>query len=414
MQEQKKSPLILIFVTVFLYLVGFGVMLPIIPMLSLEFGASSTQVGLLMSVYSLMQFVFSPFWGRLSDRWGRRPILLFCIIGEVFAYILFALSDTLWGLFVARALAGFFGASISTASAYISDVTSPQERSKGMALIGAAFGLGFVFGPALGGGLTWWGSTLSSQPHFGSDFAAYFVATLYLLTFVFAWKFLKESLGTVSGPVDANRVRLSRWQRWKKDLKNQGIASLVGIFFVSTTAMAMMESSLILLVEKKFDWGIREVSFGFAFMGVLMVLSQGLLVRRLLPVLGERRMLVMGLSGVGVGLLGIAMASSVPQLSITIFLLVIASSFVNPSVMGSVSLLSNAQEQGEALGTAQSAASLGRIVGPATGAWAFGNLGHEVPFALGSSLAVAALLVAVMVYSKLPHSALKTSRSSTL
>ena len=140
--SSDKKPLVIIFMTVFIYLLGFGIIIPIIPILGTQMGATALQTGLLISVYSLMQFLFSPFWGRLSDKYGRRPILLICLIGEVFAYLLFARAKTLEWLFVARIFSGFFGASISTASAYISDITPPHERSKGMALIGAAFGLG--------------------------------------------------------------------------------------------------------------------------------------------------------------------------------------------------------------------------------------------------------------------------------
>jgi multidrug resistance protein len=168
----NKSQLAIIFFTVFLYLVGFGVVIPVIPILSRNFGATALQTGLLLSVYSLMQFLVAPFWGRLSDRLGRRPILLFCLVGEGLSYLLFAWARSLEWLFAARVLAGFFGASLSTASAYISDITPKHERSKGMALIGAAFGLGFVVGPALGGGLAVWGHHINPAPHFDTSFSA--------------------------------------------------------------------------------------------------------------------------------------------------------------------------------------------------------------------------------------------------
>ena len=194
----NKSRLAIIFFTVFLYLVGFGVVIPIIPILSRNFGATALETGLLLSVYSLMQFLFAPFWGRLSDKLGRRPILLFCLFGEGLSYIMFAWARSLEMLFVARLFAGFFGASLSTASAYISDITPKHERSKGMALIGAAFGLGFVVGPALGGGLALWGYHINPAPHFDTSFSAYWVAALCFANFLFGLKFLTESLNEKS------------------------------------------------------------------------------------------------------------------------------------------------------------------------------------------------------------------------
>src|SRR6185312_1090175 len=147
----NKNPLLVIFLTVFVDLVGFGIIIPLSPYLARQYGASAFEIGLMMAAYSLMQFIFSPFWGALSDRHGRRPILLMSIFATSLCHLLFYFSTTFWMLFVSRALAGLFSANISTASAFIADVTPAKDRSKNMGLIGAAFGLGFVFGPALGG-----------------------------------------------------------------------------------------------------------------------------------------------------------------------------------------------------------------------------------------------------------------------
>ena len=179
--NENKKPQVIIFITVFIYLLGFGIVIPIIPIISTQFGATPFQVGLLMSIYSLMQFAFSSFWGRLSDKYGRRPILLMCLFGEVFAYLFFAQARNIEMLFIARLLSGFFGASISTASAYISDITPVNERSKGMALIGAAFGLGFLFGPALGGALTIWAGHISTDVFFKTSFQCVAVTSFYFL-----------------------------------------------------------------------------------------------------------------------------------------------------------------------------------------------------------------------------------------
>ena len=242
----KKSALTVIFFTVFIYLVGFGVIIPLIPILSRDFGATALQTGLLMSCYSAMQFLFAPFWGKLSDRWGRRPILIFCLLGEFFSYLLLAHAQSLEMLFVARTLAGFFGASISTASAYISDITGPEERSKGMALIGAAFGLGFVIGPTIGGIFLHLSENHLEDKNFGMMGTSYFVAALCLINFLFALKFLKESLHEKNLEKKPHRLKLIY-----SYLNRKTVGPLIVSFFLSSLAMSSMEATLILFMGEK-------------------------------------------------------------------------------------------------------------------------------------------------------------------
>ena len=275
-EKQTGSQKLFIFLTVFIYLLGFGIIIPITPILSRELGASATEAGLLMSCYSLMQFLFSPFWGRLSDRLGRRPILLFCILGEGFSYILFAYARSMETLFAARILAGFFGASISTASAYISDITPPNERSKGMALIGVAFGLGFVFGPALGGLLSLWGKHISPEAFFDSTFTALWVSGICFANFIFGWKFLTESLKEKAPP----RAKISRFKLIADKLKAHTLGPLMVVYFLTSLAMSSMEATLVWFMGEKFHWGLQQVSFGFAYIGVMLVLTQGFIVRK--------------------------------------------------------------------------------------------------------------------------------------
>jgi MFS transporter, DHA1 family, tetracycline resistance protein len=400
----RKSQMAIIFFTVFLYLVGFGVIIPIIPVLARDLGAGGFEVGLLLSVYSFMQFVFAPFWGRLSDRYGRRPILLFCLVGECFSYIGFGLSHSLEGLFIARVFAGFFGASISTASAYISDITPPNERSKGMALIGVAFGLGFLVGPAMGGALALWGGTISAAPHFGTSFASYCVAGLCLLNFFFGLKFLKESLDPANRN-SSGKKSADRFQKLFRYLKMPIVGSLIFVFFLSSIAMSTMEATLVLLVGDRFQWGVREVSFGFAYIGFIMILSQGFLVRRLLPKVGEKKLMVFGLACMAIGLSSIAFSNTIWLLAVAQTILAVGFSCTNPSILGSISLLSSSKEQGEALGTTQGTASLGRIIGPALGGWLYQNVTKGSPFLTGGSFAVLALVLILSAFAKLPDSA---------
>lgn len=395
----NKSRLAIIFFTVFLYLVGFGVVIPIIPILSRNFGASALQTGLLLSVYSLMQFLFSPFWGRLSDRLGRRPILLFCLFGEGLSYILFAWARSLEWLFIARILAGFFGASLSTASAYISDITPRHERSKGMALIGAAFGLGFVVGPALGGGLAVWGHHISPETHFDTSFASYWVAALCFANLLFGFKFLTESLSEKSESAEKKKRFSVMWHY----LNLKTVGPLMGVFMLSSLAMSSMEATLILFMGEKFHWDIKQVSFGFAYIGVIIVFTQGFLVRRLLPKWGERKVLRLGLTLFAVGLTGIALSESLFAMAITMTLLSLGNGLSNPSILGSISLLSDSKEQGEAMGVTQSMASLGRILGPALGGALYGSLTMTAPFWASGLLAFSALMIALAIYKFIPE-----------
>lgn len=405
MNDQSKSHLGVLFLTVFLYLVGFGVMIPILPVLSREYGATPLQVGLLMSVYSFMQFLFAPFWGRLSDRKGRRPILVFCLLGEALSYLLFSFSTSLVGLFLARTLAGFFGASLSTASASISDVTPPEERSKGMALIGAAFGLGFVFGPAMGGGLAWWGQRFSEDPQFGMKFASMVVAGLCFLTFVFAFLKLKETRHLA--PPNIGTSAEGRFERIGKYLRKPIVGPLIGSFFLNSLAMANMEATLILLVAERFGWGLQQVSFGFAYIGVLSAFNQGILVRKLFPLWGERKVLRLGVVLMLASFVMIPFATEVWILAVSMTLLSFGNSFSNPALMGTISLLADRREQGEAMGTTQGTASLGRILGPAMGGALYGSVWIGAPFVASAIFSLLSLGSILWLGGRIPNSAAK-------
>lgn len=394
----KKTQLVVIFITVFIYLLGFGIIIPILPILSRDFGANAIETGLLMSVYSFMQFLFAPFWGRLSDRIGRRPILIFCLLGEAISYILFAHSRDLHMLFVARAMAGFFGASISTASAYISDITPPNERSKGMALIGVAFGLGFVFGPAIGGTLTEIGNQISAEPFFNTSFAAYFVSGICAFTALFGYFKLEESLKEKN----KNQERKSRFLIIFEKLQIPNVNMLIIIFFLLSFAMSSMEATLILFMGDKFQWGIKEVSYGFGYIGLIMIFSQGFLVRKLIPKLGERTVLFYGIISFSTGLGIIGIAESISTMALAMTLLALGNGLSNPSVLGSISLLTDSSEQGGTLGVTQSLSSLGRILGPALGGFLFNNISKTSPFLFSSSLGFFAFIILIAIYTKIP------------
>ncbi|USN47228.1 MAG: MFS transporter [Pseudobdellovibrionaceae bacterium] len=397
----QKRAILIIFLTVFIDLVGFGIIIPLTPFLVTSFGADAFMVGLLMGIYSLAQFLFAPLWGQLSDRLGRRPIILVSLLGAGLSHLMFAFADHLWVLFVARALAGLFGANISTAMAYIADITEKKDRSKSMGLIGAAFGLGFVLGPFLGGIFAQFGDSLGDVAPFGKSFAAVGAAIICLLNFGMAIFLLKESLPqSLRSQV---KKRPPRFKNITKHFSTPVVGSLMTIFFLGTVGMASMEASLFLFVKDQFNWDMVTASYGFAYVGVIMVLTQGLFIRKLMPLWGERKVLLIGLFLFAIGIGGIGWAEHVWYLGIVVTLLALGSGFMNPAINGSISLLTSNEEQGSVMGVNQSLSAMARIFGPAIGGWLYVHAGHSSPFWLSGAFGAIAFGIAVLHRNSLPE-----------
>lgn len=390
----NKKPIFVIFLTVFMDLVGFGLIIPLNPYLAREFGASALEVGLLMTIFSLCQFVFAPFWGQLSDRYGRRPIILTTVLGTAMAHLLFANSSTLLGLFLARALAGFFGGNISVAMAAIADITPPEERTKGMGIIGAAFGLGFILGPFLGGILGDLGPHISSAPPFGENFAALVASGLSLVNFLLAYRIFPETRPAVGVLA---REKSSRLLLLWENLRRPVVSTLLLAYFCSGLAMAHMEASLFLVVQDRFAWTLTQASLGFAYVGVVLAFTQGFLIRRLLKRMGERSLAMLGLFLMGVGFFGIAFAGTIPVIAVAVTSLGIGNGLLTPSLTGAISLLTKAEHQGRTMGVSQSVAALARILGPASGGWLYAHMGSAMPFNIAAALAIIGCVLLVRV-----------------
>lgn len=376
----KTKPLLIVFLTVFIDLVGFGMIIPLSPYLAQMFGASSFQVGLLMAAYSGAQFLFSPFWGQLSDRIGRRPVILTSLFGAGVAHLAFGFAGSLWILFAARIFAGMCGGNISAAMASIADLTESKDRSKGMGIIGAAFGLGFVLGPALGGVLAPYGFAV---PAIGA-------AIICLSNFVLAFFIFPETLKNKQAKKVASE---GRFQRLKRHFQRSEVASLLIYSFLITFSMANMEASMFLFVEEKFGWGLRTASFGFAYVGIMMAFTQGFLIRRLLPKYGEKNLVKFGALLFGAGMLGIGLSSQVWHLGVAMTMLAIGNGFFNPSVQGLVSLRTSPNQQGEVMGVLQSLSALGRIFGPPIGGFLYGAFLPSSPFLFAAVLSGAVFLL---------------------
>ncbi len=373
----------IVFLTVFLDLIGFGIVLPLLPFYATELGATPLMVGLIIASYSGMQFLFSPVWGALSDRHGRRPLLLVGLIGSALSYVVFGLARSLEVLLLSRVVAGFMGANIPVAQAYIADSTSAEHRARGMGLIGAAFGLGFIFGPAIGGGLSRWGYGVPGFVAAGLSFASA----------VAAWFLLPESLapenrrhGTGLGIAQAlvGRARSAR-----RVLARVRLRIPIGAFFLGTMGFAGFTTTFPLFLESPLHLSAAHAGALFALVGLISAAVQGGLIGPLVERRGERTVAAAGglLLGAGVALMGV-----LQTVNATLGLLVLVGAgwgLLAPSLQSLVSRRALSVEQGEVLGVNQSASAASRVIGPVAAGWAFGALGPALGFIAGGALIVA-------------------------
>ena len=374
-----------LFLIVFIDLVGFGVVIPLLPFYGVHFGASPAEVTWMMACYSLAQFFSSPLLGRLSDKVGRRSVLLVSLAASVVSYLWLGFAEALWMLFAARLLSGAGAGNIAAAQAYVTDITTPQTRAKGMGMIGAAFGLGFTIGPALGGLVAGSDPTAAALAR-----PAFVAAGLSALAFLLALALLRESL-----PRQARDAppRPSRWQVARDAMTRPVLRRLILLLFVTVTAFAGMETTFALWANSAFGWGPREVGYNFLFVGLVLVAVQGVLIGPLSRRFGEARLVVAGAGLIALGLLGLPFALALWRLLAVNTLLALGMGLLNPSITSLVSQQAEIDERGGILGVAQSASSLSRILGPAVAGPLFEVYGRDAPYYVGA--AVMALVVAM-------------------
>ena len=366
---------------VFIDLVGFGMVIPLLPFYAEHFGASPAAVTLLMAVYSLMQFVTAPLLGALSDRWGRKRVILLSLAGGAVGYLVMAGADSLAVLFLARALAGAMAGNVAAAQAYIADVTGPENRARGMGLFGAAFGLGFVVGPAVGGALAGVGSGVNFVlPPLAAAGASACALVLAALT-------LREARAPDADP----RRRAGGWLAPLAAARaNVALRPLVLTFFLVVFAFAGLEATFALWAERQLAWGPGEVGAAFAGVGVVAVAVQGGAIGPLTRRLGEERVLRLGVVALVCGFVALPFAADAFAAALALAALAAGFSLANPSLNSLVSRRAATDAQGASLGVAQSASSLARILGPVFAGAVFTAGGRAAPY-----LASAAILVAL-------------------
>jgi DHA1 family tetracycline resistance protein-like MFS transporter len=372
----------ILFFIVFIDLLGFGVMIPQLPFYGLHFGLHGFGVATMLACYSVAQFVSSPLLGRLSDRVGRRPVLLVSLAVSALAYCWLGFADAAWMLFAARLIAGAGAGNIAAAQAYIADVTPPERRAKGMGMIGAAFGLGFTVGPALGG------LAARLDPAAPAFIAAGLSAIAFLLTFAR----LKESLPEASrnAPPRPGRLAVAR-----EALSRPVLRELILLLFVAIGAFAGMETTFALWANQVFGWGSWEVGLNFFFVGVVLVVVQGGLIGWLSRRFGEARLLTAGALSILLGLAGLPLVHSILLLLVVMLLLAAGMGLLTPSINSLISRQARIDEQGGILGVSQSASSLARAAAPPLAGLLFDVSGRNTPYIVGAALMLLVLILAL-------------------
>jgi len=377
-----RRPLTFIFLTVFLDLLGVGILVPVLPFIVAQFRTDALTVGLLSLTFAAAQFLASPVLGAWSDRVGRRKVLLMSVLGTSVGYFIFGAAQVLWLLFLARLIDGFTGGNVSTAQAYIADVSAPEDRAKNFGLIGAAFGLGFIIGPALGGILSHW--SLRAP--------AYAAGVLSLVTVTFGFLVLPESLPAerrIKAPFRLGD--LHPLGHLGEAVRRPGIARIFAAFFAMNFAMSGLQSNFAVFTHARFGLGPQGNALLFTLVGVVGVLVQGVLLRRI-PTAGHERPIAMaGLLLMALGFASTAFVPAIAWLYPAIALLALGSAAAGPMLTSEVSRSVTGSEQGWVLGSLQSVASLTRIAGPLWAGLVFDHIGPGAPYWSGALWVLAGL-----------------------
>ncbi|NUM82012.1 MFS transporter [bacterium] len=372
MPQPSSKSLTIIFVTTLIDMIGFGIVIPILPFFAEHFGANGFEIGLLTSVYLLMQFICTPVWGYFSDRWGRRPVILICIFASSLAYVVFGLAQSLALILAARIIGGVFAGKFATIQAYIADVTTKENRSKGMGLFGAAFGLGFILGPSIGGILGKW----------GYQTPLFFAAALTMINGIAAIFLLPESLsGETRAQAQSNReenkLNLDAIRRYASV---PVIRSVMTLSMIYNFGFSILYATFALFAEREFGFHTMETGYMFAFMGIVGAIIQGGLIGKISRAIGEEKMIVYGLLITAAGMFAMSQSKWLWLLMAASFLISVGSALLTPALSGLVSKKSSETEQGRILGIIQSVSNLARMTGIAFGGFVFEAVNIWSPF----------------------------------
>jgi multidrug resistance protein len=385
---------VLIFLTVFIDLLGFGILIPILPSFSVkELHIDEAAIGIAIALYSFVQFLFNPVLGKLSDKYGRKPVIVVCLFLNAMGYIVFSFTHSYILLLVSRVIAGIGGSSIGVAQAYIADITTRENRSKGMGLIGAAFGLGFVFGPLIGGLLS----------EFGYAVTGYVAAGFSLIAFTLTILYLPESLKksqVVEQTQNEMRRKIFDFAAMKKILQKPDLAILVLLFFILTFSFANIYGTFALLGLKVYGFTDMQNGYMFGIVGLTSAIVQGGLIGRINKILSKKKILIIGSLLIMVALAMIPYAGTFLGLAIVSIVLSCGTGTFQPTVLSLISEVTSESEQGITLGMNQSLSSFARVLGPLWGGFAFEYLGYPFPFITGAIFTFIIFLLTVFYLPK--------------
>lgn len=416
--QNPRKALATVFAVVLVDLLGFGLVLPLLPFYAGKFEASPVEIGLLYSIYSLAQLVFSPIWGSWSDKVGRRPVMLISTFGGIIAYIWFGLAGSLAALFLSRLMAGVMGGNLGAAQAYIADVTPPEKRASGMALIGAAFGIGFVMGPAMAAGLihpqfpeliiqSGWTETGAWIRDHQFELVGYFAALMSLGSFLLVAFYLPETVDIKSAQKRTEKGRASPLtpRFWKELLSDEGVVSprtfrlLVLSGFLLTFLQSTLFGAFPLFCEAVFDMTAEQVGIQFFYVGLITVIMQGFVIRYLTKFVPEELLFVTGnlLTIIGFGLMGFS--GSIPMMTGYLAVMSVGMSLNAPTLSSLVSKQVDPSRVGGTLGMFQSISGMGRVIGPTWGGFLF-TLSFSLPFWLTSIVTLFTVYAGWRIYSR--------------
>jgi DHA1 family tetracycline resistance protein-like MFS transporter len=370
--------------TVVIDLIGFGLILPLLPFYATSFGASPVTIAFLAAVFSIAQFLSATPLGGLSDRLGRRPIFLCCMALTVIGYVWLASADSLLGIFLARTVAGIGSGKISIARAIIADSTPPEQRARGMGLIGGAFGIGMILGPLIGGLL------IGPDPlHPNYALPAMAAAATSGIALVLAFFTVRETRPGATQPLAGLRL-------WRNPLAplsqlNRVVLALIAINFSINFVFSQVEVLFPLFSAARLDWHAYEVGIAFTFIGTIVLSMQGFLIGPLTRLFGERKLLTMGMINLAAGTAMAHWIVSTPMMGLSIILTASGVAMIGPTINSLASRSAEASQQGIALGTMESLAALGRTFGPLWGGWLFDRIGMNVPYWIGGALLIVTL-----------------------
>jgi DHA1 family tetracycline resistance protein-like MFS transporter len=371
-------PLAIIFLTIFVNLVGFGIIVPLLPFYAETFGASPFVIGLLFAVFSLCQLAAAPALGDLSDRYGRRPVLIFSLLGTVVSFAMLAVAHSIAMLFAARIVDGLSGGNISTARAYVADVTEPKDRARAYGLIGAAFGLGFILGPAVSG-------ILAPISYTAPIWAA---AAVTLVATIMATLWLPETVHRAHAGVGNPFRFLPALAR------RAAIRRVLAIDFVYWLAFATFQTTFALFAARRFGFDAARTGYFFAAFGVLGAIIQGGFIRPIVARIGDKTTFMLGLIFAAIGLIGAALAPTVALFAAALVPMAFGIGFGHPTMASLVSRAARIDEQGRVQGAASAVESLGRTIGPVWGNASLQHFGESTPYVSAAVLLAATLMIA--------------------